>query len=956
MTKYPPLAFAEAVSSQANAAWTDGSFLEQVTPTTRDLLTFWFDDAYVDLRKINFHQGQRQAILNIIYLYEVLGVTTIFEAYSKVAPHLFAEKDVELDRLSSDPTYAHPKYCVKMATGTGKTWVLEALVIWQYLNARHENSDRYTKNFLIVAPGLIVYDRLLDAFRGRNEDNGDTRDFETCDLKRNQQLFIPDEYRDEMFGFLQGSVVEKSDIGTAVTGDGIVAITNYHLLMGVDDAKDPGDSWSLPVAPGTSAGHGLDDLDHSLGEKRELEFLRGLPNLIVINDEAHHIHEAKKKGEIVEVEWQKSLRYIAEPKGTHFIQLDFSATPYSQRGKEKVYFPHIVIDFELKTAIQKGLVKTVVLDERKELNTEALDYKVKRDEVSGKPLDLSDGQRQMLRAGLAKLNLLEGSFSTVDATKIPKMLIMCEDTEVVPLVRDFLLAEGRDTDDILEIHSNKKGEVGQEQWEEMKQQLFALDRHEKPRIVISVLMLREGFDVNNICVIVPLRSTTSNILLEQTIGRGLRLMWRGDSKIDELKRENRHRILEEKRTATNYFDVLSIVEHPAFREFYQQLIDEGVVGVDDGDDNGGSTNAKGDLIKSELKPDYEKYDFRIPAIVQEATEIMKSPHFDVANLKPYRIPLTELQKLVPENEQWISTEVTEKTHFGDFDVVSGVFQATSYNDYLMRITNRVIEKFSTPVEKVSKHRSSNDLPAIAIDQTAVARLTDTYIRQQLFGEPVDPSLPEVWKVLRLAPIIDHISSQLSEMLLKAQEETEVDSEAEVIFNALSSVHRIMVRENYCLEPVKCIYEKLPYPSNKGLYEKEFCEFCDNDGEVSAFCKVQERKHTFLSFRYVREDGLPSNYFPDFLVRFDDDIFLVETKAQDNLSNENVQRKQRSACRWAEQINKLPLDKREGKTWHYAILGDDTFATWKNRGATLRDILNFAELRNNSVKNSGRLFN
>lgn len=952
-SQYPPLALAEAISAQANAAWDDGSFMERVTSTTRALLTFWFDQSYIDMREMNFHQGQRQAILNIIYLYEVLGLKTTREVYQTIAPQLLLEKSMNLNRLA-DPIFSYPKYCVKMATGTGKTWVFEALVVWQYLNARHEDENHYTKNFLLVAPGLIVYDRLLDAFRGRNEENGETRDFETCDLKLNQDLFVPDEYREEFFGFLQGGVVEKTEIGRAVTGDGIVAITNYHLLMGVDEKTDDGGIWKLPVSPGTTAGHGLDDLDRSLGEKQELEFLRSLPNLMVINDEAHHIHEAKKSGEVVEVEWQKSLRYIGETKGEHYLQLDFSATPYNQRGKEKIYFPHIVVDFELKTAIRSGLVKTVVLDERKELNTEALDYKVKRDE-NGRAIDLSDGQRQMLRAGIAKLNLLEQSFTTVDEAKVPKLLVMCEDTEVVPLVREFLISEGRDVDDILEIHSNKQDEVGQDEWNNMKQQLFALDKHKKPRIVISVLMLREGFDVNNICVIVPLRSTTSNILLEQTIGRGLRLMWRGNSEIDELKKENRRRVLQEKLAATNYFDVLSVVEHPAFREFYEDLINGGVVGVDPGGADG-PNNLKGDLLKVGLKENYEKYDFRIPAIIQEANEIINSQTFDIKVLKPYHIPLPSLQKFIPDNEQWISTEITEKTHFGDFDVANGVFQSTSYNDYLSRIVNRIISKTNTPVEKVSQYRGGNTLPVITFSPTMVARLTDQYIRTRLFNETVNPMLDEIWKVLRLKWIIDHISSEISQLLLAAQEQTETDNNAEVIFNAMSSVNRITVRENYMIEPVKCIYEKLPYPSNKGLYEKDFCEFADNDGEVEAFCKVIETKHTFLKFRYVREDGLPSSYSPDFLVCLgENNVYLVEAKAQKDISAENVKRKQRSACNWINRINRLPSEKRGGVTWHYAILGDDMFHSWKNRRASMRDMLEFAELRNDRVVNSGRLF-
>ena len=78
----------------------------------------------------------------------------------------------------------------------------------------------------------------------------------------------------------------------------------------------------------------------------------------MFNDEAHHIHEFKREGETTEVEWQKSLTRIAGSKGRRFVQVDFSATPYNDVGagknKRKVYFPHIVTDFDLKTAMQAG--------------------------------------------------------------------------------------------------------------------------------------------------------------------------------------------------------------------------------------------------------------------------------------------------------------------------------------------------------------------------------------------------------------------------------------------------------------------------------------------------------------------------------------------------------------------------------------------------------------------------
>ena len=106
------------------------------------------------------------------------------------------------------------------------------------------------------------------------------------------------------------------------------------------------------------------------------------------------------------------------------------------------------------------------------------------------------------------------------------MLVVCEDTTVSPLVAAFLQQEGLSEDEVTTIDSGKKAELGEKDWAPVRERLFNVDRHATPRVIVSVLMLREGFDVNNICVIVPLRSSQAQILLEQTIGRGLRLMWR----------------------------------------------------------------------------------------------------------------------------------------------------------------------------------------------------------------------------------------------------------------------------------------------------------------------------------------------------------------------------------------------------------------------------------------------
>ncbi len=96
-------------------------------------------------------------------------------------------------------------------------------------------------------------------------------------------------------------------------------------------------------------------------------------------------------------------------------------------------------------------------------------------------------------AGLKKLSILEEQFSSVptESPKYPKMLIMCEDTKVVPYVERFLIEAGYGEEEYESIHSNKKGEISKEAWDEIKYKVFSIDKHQNPKIIISVLMLRE---------------------------------------------------------------------------------------------------------------------------------------------------------------------------------------------------------------------------------------------------------------------------------------------------------------------------------------------------------------------------------------------------------------------------------------------------------------------------------
>lgn len=947
------LELAHRLTDVVNAAWKSGEMLEKVTPTTASLLNYWFGEGFCNERARNFHEGQRQAILNIIYLHEVMGENCVMDAYQGIIPELMDRAD--LAQLAK-PKYQMPKYAVKMATGTGKTWVMHALIIWQMLNARHEDVEtgRFTQKFLIVAPGLIVYDRLLDAFCGRKKRDEEYRDPQTNDYYMNQEVFIPERYRDEVFSFIQNNVVTKEDgIGRKTTGEGLIALTNWHLFENqmeekeqdedVDDSSTvtPAEIISdlLPIRPGKSAGNDLGMLDRRALGGTELEYLAGLKDLMVINDEAHHIHEIKRNGETEEVEWQRGLNAISATKGTRFIQVDFSATPFDTKGtgekQVKLFFPHIIVDFDLPMAMKQGLVKLLLLDRRQELtDLENLDYNAERDE-QGKVVGLSEGQRMMLRAGLTKLNKLEEEFLKNDASKNPKMLIVCQDTTVSPFVEEFLKSEGLEEEDIVTIDSNKQGEVKDEEWQEIKKKLFDIDSYKSPKVVISVLMLREGFDVNNICVLVPLRSSQAPILLEQLVGRGLRLMWRESDYID-IKREDRLRVLKNHQPPRTYIDTLSIVEHPAFIKFYDDLQDQGLVAVDEGDVGAGG--ATGDILTVGLREDYGKYDFQWPVILHDSIDEFEDAEIDLDDLEPFTMyPLPLLRKfLAKEGETFVSQESLTKTTFGKYKVTANLFNASGYNEYLQKLLRVVTLRF--------ENCRRQGFPTIQINGAQTVQVMDWYIREKLFSAPFNPFQGNDWKILLAKDgiVTKHIVEQFAVAIYKMQNRLTTIN-AEVSHTDFSSLRAIKMRESYSMEVQKCIYPRLGYPSHGGGLEKAFIEFLDRDAEVERFLKINESGHSFAIIFYVRKDGLMATYHPDFIVATAEKVYLIETKGDDKVDDVNVRQKQTATVEWIKKINALEPEDRMNRTWEYVLVGESVFYSLSGSGATITDICNMCKV-------------
>lgn len=271
-------------------AWADQGW-PGVTGTTLDLFNYWFNrDEETDER---FYLCQRRAIETIVYCHEILQTNTLQELFERVAPEVLFE---HLPLKQEVESLFFPKYALKMATGSGKTWVLAALLVWQYFNRiNNERPGNYSYRFLVVTPGHEVLNRLLDSFKGKRDLKTGNRNPKTSDYKRS--LFMPDgaNWRDRF----HLEIKEPRDVQSNTTPpDGpFVFITNWQQFRLKADAKN---LWAQFTG---------EDVEEMPRGEVILDFLCEYPDLIIMNDEAHHVH-GKKGVTGDELVWRQFMNLV----------------------------------------------------------------------------------------------------------------------------------------------------------------------------------------------------------------------------------------------------------------------------------------------------------------------------------------------------------------------------------------------------------------------------------------------------------------------------------------------------------------------------------------------------------------------------------------------------------------------------------------------------------------------
>src|SRR4051812_16946717 len=303
---------------EAVKAWRAGGH-KGITDTTRILLNHWFrtDHKLPSGRPFRYHDSQREAIETLIFVWEhekVRDRKTLLERY---AQH---QTDIRL------PLYDQfARYCVKMATGSGKTKVMSLAIAWQYLNASRESDSvakDYAKTILLLAPNIIVFERLKSDFAGERIFRADP--------------VIPK----ELEIFWDFKCVLRGD-GETAHSDGMLFLTNIQQFYERADRTNEDEPEAMTAVLGSKPPSQKLELT-DFGDRIAL---RAGP-LLVVNDEAHHTHDEDS-------EWNKIVRNLHQ-KNALAMQLDFSATPRFQKGQ---IFPWTISDYPLKQAILDGIVK-----------------------------------------------------------------------------------------------------------------------------------------------------------------------------------------------------------------------------------------------------------------------------------------------------------------------------------------------------------------------------------------------------------------------------------------------------------------------------------------------------------------------------------------------------------------------------------------------------------------------
>lgn len=842
---------------------------EGASPTTKALLRHWFETEHLvevadgSLVPFRYYYAQREAVETAIWLHEISQARDKydllrFDASGSVSHGMFPEN--------------WPRYVLKLATGAGKTKVISLLIAWCYFHKLYEADSALARNFLLVAPNIIVLDRLRADFDGLKIFFNDPILPENGHAGR--------DWRDDF----QFTLHIQDDV-RVLRPTGNLFLTNIHRVF-LGDISEPSiddedlRDYFLNDAFGPKPTGKTTDSKTDLGE-----IIREIDELAVFNDEAHHIHDER-------MAWFKSIEDIhhrmIQREGSLALQIDVTATPKHNNGS---IFVQTVSDYPLVEAIHQNVVKHPILPDAasraKLCEHKSVMFHEKYDDY----LKLGVEEWRKSRDEHAKLGKKAVLFVMVDDTK------NCDDVGA-HLEKICPELEGK----VLIIHTKNNGDISEsasgknkEELELLRKQSNEIDSWSSPyQAIVSVLMLKEGWDVRNVTVICGLRAyaAKSNILPEQTLGRGLRRMYFGS----DVK------------------ETVSVLGTPAFMDFVESIQSEGVtferVAM------GAGTERKDSLIVEVESDNPEKnsdsLDIPLPKLSRRyAREFKDLASLDPASFGNKRIAIrsfTEEETREIVFKKMLDSEIDHTIHLdatgkADWRVVIAFFARQILKD--LRLVGGY--EFLYPVVR--------DFVRSYLFEGATVDLEDPVILRNLSEPAAGKILFDTFKTAINALTITESGTSRIEDRISLKQTRPFRTEARSFVTAKKSIFNRIVGEVH-----------------GGGLELDFARFLEQASDVQAFAK----NYLAVGFRidYVKADGDLSTYTPDFIARDTSrNVWIIETKGREEL---DIPQKMKRLKQWCEDAT--AAEKEEGGMGiHYDFLYVDQEGFKKHEPKTLADL-------------------
>lgn len=822
-------------------------------------------------------------------------------------------KAQEVCPLCKDFERDFPSFAFSIATGIGKTRLMGACIAYLYLK-------KGICHFFVLAPNLTLYQKLIRDFGDPSYEKYVFKGI--SEFVHNQPVVITGDNYDQAHSLFSDKEIQ---------------INVFNISKFNTDSKE-----SKKGAPR------MKRLSEYLGQSY-FDYLANLDDLVILMDEAHRYHADASRKAINE------LRPI--------LGLEMTATPYDESSKS---FKNIVYEYHLAEALAEGkYVKNPTIAKRRNFE--------KKDQTP-EELDVLKLEDAISVHEHTKLHLeLYAKENNVPYVK-PFILVVCRNIqhakETVDLIENKIY-EGKYKGKVLQIDSSTKKN------DEIDQQFISLeDPSNKIEIVVHVNMLKEGWDVTNLYTIVPLRAADAITLVEQTIGRGLRLPYggkrTGNAEVDKLTviaHENFDEVIHRAQDPNSLLNKMSYIE-----------LDEDELKPVSGQVVKGKTTIEEKLAAERQKAEKELDQAKAKAIcdarlavwdaipkmnteVKSKTELAKPEN--IAKLKT--ITETIIREKAKEANPLFAEEEAESQIREVLPVINMVVK--DYIDNIIEIPRVVIEQpKATAVfhpfdldtsEGFSFPELNNEIVRMGLKDNEVEVLTA--ISSGYFDDPLKEIVAQLMNFEEVdydenAELLYHLAGQAIEAVKQqTQEGKDVANKVHQFKMAIANRIYSQMKEHFTLEKkgyasskVLPFVELLPQHLTEETaygYRDYRLPFANNQKSLvkkyifTGFLKSYYLNYKFdssteLDFAYLLEHDddvlrwlrpVPNQfriywgngahrYEPDFVVETKDKIYMVETKAENEINDEDVQEKKKAAIEFCSVVSKTTT-----KPWQYSLI-------------------------------------